>query len=228
MCARYTVTQTTKELQAIYKAGKVKGDPKLPRYNIAPSQMAPVIYKEAGGRVLAEFRFGLVPSWSKDAAAKYSLFNARAETLTQKPTFKKSLERRRCLIPADGFYEWRKVEGMKTGTPMHIAMKARKPFTMAGLWDAWEKPDGSTMESYAIITTEPNDVIRAFHHRMPVILPAESRDQWLDPECRDLAKLAALLVPYPPGEMEAYEVSKAVNSPRVDGPQCIAPVSAGT
>ena len=113
MCARYTVTKTTQELQAIYKADKVRGDPKLPRYNVAPSQMAPVVYHDEAERILAEFRFGLVPSWSKEAATKYSLFNARAETLVQKPTFKKSLERRRCLVPADGFYEWRKVEGLK-------------------------------------------------------------------------------------------------------------------
>ena len=136
MCARYTVTQTTKEIQAILKADKIKGDPKLPRYNVAPSQMAPVVYQEEGQRIISGFRFGLIPSWSKEGSTKYSLFNARAETLMEKPTFKKSLARRRCLVPADGFYEWRRVQGMKAGIPMHISLKNREPFAFAGLWDS--------------------------------------------------------------------------------------------
>jgi putative SOS response-associated peptidase YedK len=198
-----------------------------PRYNLAPGQDAPVIIQEKS-RVLKLMHWGLVPSWAKETSTGYKMINARAETLTQKPSFKKSFQRRRCLVPADGFYEWRK-NGGRAKTPLRFVLKSGEPFAFAGLWDIWQGSDEDETEgnnrlpllSFTIITTEANDLIRPIHDRMPVILQPKDEDAWLDPDLKDVNKLVSLLVPYPSDKMMGYEVSSLVNSPKNDTPECL-------
>ena len=151
------------------------------------------------------------------------MINARAETLTEKPAFKHLAGSRRCIIPADGFYEWRK-EG-KRKVPMWVHLKNREPFGLAGLWDVWRKPDGTPVESFTIITTEPNEFVRPIHDRMPVILRPKDKEQWLDVSRTPFAKARSLLTPYAEDLMDAHDVSTVVNSAKYDGPECIRPVS---
>ena len=194
-----------------------------PRYNIAPTQMAPVIVSQ-DEPVLKNMRWGLIPFWSKDEEIGSRMINARAETVKEKPSFRNSLKRRRCLVLADFFYEWQKIPGSTHKQPMCIQLKNQEPFVFAGLWDAWKKPDDAEVESYTIITCEPNDLMRPIHIRMPVILRPENYDQWLDPKNEDVDELAKLLVPYAEKEMAAYPVSTLVNNPKFDDPRCIEPV----
>ncbi|HWP47038.1 MAG TPA: SOS response-associated peptidase [Candidatus Limnocylindrales bacterium] len=226
MCGRYTQTRETEALQARFKFEPT--DIVLhPRYNLAPGQDAPVIVQEES-RVLKLMHWGLVPSWAKETSTGYKMINARAETLTQKPSFKKSFQRRRCLVPADGFYEWRK-NGGRAKTPLRFVLKSGDPFAFAGLWDIWQGSDEDATEgnnrllllSFTIITTEANDLIRPIHDRMPVILQPKDEDTWLDPDLKDVNKLASLLVPYPSDKMMGYEVSSLVNSPQNDTPECL-------
>lgn len=224
MCGRYTQTQETETLQARFKFEPT--DIVLnPRYNLAPGQDAPVVIQEES-RVLKLMRWGLVPSWAKETSTGYKMINARAETLTQKPSFKKSFQGRRCLVLADGFYEWRK-NGHQAKTPLRFILKSREPFAFAGLWEVWQGADEtersgrSPLLSFTIITTEANDLIRPIHDRMPVILQPEDEDVWLDPDIKDVNKLVSLLVPYPSDKMMGYEVSPLVNSPKNDTPACI-------
>lgn len=177
-------------------------------------------------RLCRLIRWGLVPHWAKEEAIGYKMINARAETIAEKPSYRKSFERRRCLVLADGFYEWQKVDGLKQKIPMRIMLKNKEPFAFAGLWDVWKKPDGGELRSFTIITTEPNDFMKAIHNRMPVILRQKDEEMWLDPDLKDTSKLLPLLVPFASKEMDAYEVSTIVNSPQNDDPQCIAPVKA--
>jgi putative SOS response-associated peptidase YedK len=151
------------------------------------------------------------------------MINARAESLTEKPAFKRLVGSRGCIIPADGFYEWRK-EG-KRKVPMWVHLKTKKPFALAGLWDVWRKPDGKRVESFTIITTEPNELVRPVHNRMPVILLPEDEEQWLDTSRASYAKAKSVLKPYPNELMEVHDVSTIVNSAKYDGPECIQPVS---
>lgn len=194
-----------------------------PRYNIAPGQHAPVVVLEEGRKVLQAMQWGLVPSWAKDPAFGAKTINARAETVSEKPTFRKSFSRRRCLVLTDGFYEWRKEEGSGRKIPMRFVMKDGEPFAFAGLWDRWESPDGEGLDSFTIVTTAANTFIEAFHHRMPVILSPDDGELWLDPET-DPEMLLRLLVPCDPERLKAYDVSTLVNSPKNDIPECIQPV----
>ncbi len=191
-----------------------------PRYNIAPGQEAPVVVHD-GGKSLEMMKWGLVPSWAKDPSIGNRMINARAETLAEKPSFKRLIGKKRCLVLADGFYEWRK-EG-KGKVPMRITLRGGEPFSFAGLWDSWKKPDGGELRSFTIITTQANDLLRPIHDRMPVILDQEGDEKWLDAEYKEVHKLLALLAPYPADRMEAYDVSPLVNSPRNDLPQCVEP-----
>ena len=176
-----------------------------------------------GKRIVRSFlRWGLIPSWAKEEAIGNRMINARAETIAEKPSFKRALQKRRCLVIADGFYEW-KAEGKKK-TPMFIALRSRAPFGFAGLWEIWKAPSGEAIHSCTIITTTPNKLMESIHNRMPVILPREAETAWLDRTVDDPQKLLPLLVPYPDKEMTAYEVSLLVNSPRNDVPACIEPV----
>jgi putative SOS response-associated peptidase YedK len=219
MCGRFTLTQPEAVAQRFGVRVALFEFP--PRYNIAPSQPIAVILQD-GERKLEACRWGLVPFWAKDPEIGNRLINARAETLTEKPAFKYSLLRRRCLIPADGFYEWRK-EGNRR-VPFYIRRRDRELFAFAGLWDEWQSPDGSPLRTCTIITTEPNALIAPLHHRMAVILRREHEDLWLNPSVRDPTQLLPLLRPYPDGELEAYAVSPFVNNPRNDSPECIQPL----
>jgi len=196
----------------------------VPRYNIAPTQnIAAILNKESPGRVLTEMRWGLIPAWADDPKIGNRMINARAETLAEKPSFKRSLAKKRCLIPADGFYEWKK--NGKAKTPMRITLKNQEVFAFAGLWDTWNKnPKGETVNSCTIITCEANSFMKSIHDRMPVILRKEAEDDWLDLNIIEPAKLLKLLSPYPAKELTAYVVSSMVNSPRYDGPECVKPL----
>ncbi len=192
-----------------------------PRYNLAPGQLAPVIVNEES-KTLVMMQWGLVPSWAKEPSIGYKMINARAETLAQKNSFKRLLPSRRCLIIANGFYEWAKLKRGKA--PMRFMLKGSEPFAFAGLWDRWKKPDGNELRTYTIITTQANELIKPVHDRMPVILNREAEDNWLNPEWKDSQKLGGLLKPFAADQMESYYVSPMVNSPKNDLIQCIQPV----
>lgn len=224
MCGRYAITSP---LEAIIEAFALKGPrPNLqPHYNAAPSQYLPVIRSDRGGREMVSMRWGLVPSWSKGPDARYSMINARAETVASKPAYRGPFRHRRCLVPANGFFEWKK--GTEGKQPYFITLSSGEPFAFAGLWDQWTSADGSEMESFTIIVTAANDVVRPIHDRMPVILSADAYESWLGeagPPSR--TKLAILLRPYPAGLMRAYPVSRDVNSPANDRPDLLEPVAA--
>jgi len=193
-----------------------------PRYNIAPTQPIAVV-TNSGENKLDFFTWGLVPFWAKDPSIGNRMINARAETLAEKPSFKNAFKRRRCLILADGFYEWQKIPGEKSKIPTYIHMKDGKPFAFAGLWEDWHSPDGSQILSATIITTSPNKLMEPIHNRMPVILPPKAYQQWLTPSEADIQKLSAILRPYDADKMEAYPVSRMVNSPQNDLPALIQP-----
>jgi len=223
MCGRYT--QTTKLDDLVERFGF--DDPGFdvpPRYNLAPNQEAPVLGvrpETPDSRSLRLMRWGLVPCWAKDPAIGNKMINARAEALRQRPAFKHLVAGNRCLVIADGFYEWFK-DG-RTRTPMLFRIKGKEPFAFAGLWDRWRKGDGKLLYSFTIITTEPNELVRQIHNRMPAILRPEDEQSWLDPTLREPSTVSRMLAPYPPECMESYCVSRAVNSPLNDSPQCIAP-----
>jgi putative SOS response-associated peptidase YedK len=192
-----------------------------PHYNIAPSQDVVVIIQEQG-RKLTTFRWGLIPSWVKDPAIGNKMINARSETLLDKPSFKNAFKKQRCLIIADGFFEWKKLGEEKI--PMYIHLKTEKPFAFAGIWETWKSPDGKTIHSCAIITTVPNELMLTIHNRMPVILTKKDVATWIDIPNPTDNSLIDLLTPYPSEAMTAYQVSKIVNSPHNDVAACIKPV----
>ena len=194
--------------------------PTRPRYNAAPTQ--PVLAVMNGEERRAEhLRWGLIPSWAKDARMGSRMINARAETLAKRPAFRAAFARRRCLVLADGFYEWRRSGNSRI--PMRIVMKSREPFAFAGLWDTWQDPEGEVVRSCTIITTEPNELLQPIHDRMPVILAEGAESLWLDDDLRDPLALGSLLTPYPDGALEAYRVCPLVNRPSNDGPEVIVP-----
>ena len=223
MCGRYSLTKLENLLRQFtflrVFPDLVPDPPDPPRYNIAPTQSVLVVANNHPDR-LQHFHWGLIPSWAKDASIGSRLINARAETLAEKPAFRTALRRRRCLVPADGFFEWRKGPGT-TRTPMYIRMKTGEPFAFAGLWDVWHSPDGSEVFSCTLVTGEPNELVKPIHDRMPVILPREHYETWLNPKEQEPAALIDVLRPYRASDMEAYPVSRAVNSPKNDSPQCI-------
>ncbi|MCX8061983.1 MAG: SOS response-associated peptidase [Anaerolineales bacterium] len=221
MCGRFTLTTEISELQKAFPWAEFPSQMK-PRYNIAPSQPVAVIANQDPYHV-DFFIWGLIPSWAKEPQIGNRLINARAETLTQKPAFRSSYRYRRCLILADGFFEWRR-EG-KTKAPFLIRFKSRAPFALAGLWDRWQSPDGSEILSCTIITTEANELVQAIHSRMPVILPPTEYQFWLAAPDAEVPRLNGLLRPYPAEEMEAFAVSTVVNNPNQDRIECIQPVS---
>ncbi len=222
MCGRFTLFEADKILSREFG---VSGIPPLsPRYNIAPSQaVAAVRTASAGtGRELALLRWGLIPSWSKDPAIGNRLINARAETVREKPSFRNAFRRHRCLIPANGFYEWQRLERGKQ--PYFVRMRDERLFAFAGLWDRWESPDKGVIESCTILTTVANAVLSTIHDRMPVILPPAEYARWLDPALQNTDSLAPLLAPFPAEDMLAFPVSPRVNIPTVDDQECMAPL----
>lgn len=221
MCGRYSLSASGEKLAEQFQLAEI---PELaPRYNIAPTQEVAVVRQCAEGRQLALLRWGLIPSWAKDPSIGARMINARAETVAEKPAFRSAFVRRRCLVPADGFYEWKRTAGGKQ--PFFFQMRDGRPLAFAGLWEQWKSPDGGQIESYTILTTDANELLRPVHDRMPVILPPDAYDLWLDPDVQKPNVLLALLHPYPEEAMTAYPVSMRVNSPANDDPQCIAPVA---
>ena len=195
-----------------------------PRFNIAPSQPVLAVRTSTGkeGREAVFLRWGLIPHWAKDPSIGNRLINARAETVAEKPAFRRAFRERRCLVPADGFYEWRKVDRRKQ--PFYIRMRDGRPFAFAGLWDHWET-GGSTIETCAILTTAANAVLSPIHDRMPVILSPSDYALWLDPGISEQDRLVPLFRPYPEQDMEAFPVRAIVNNPKMEDPRCIIPVS---
>jgi putative SOS response-associated peptidase YedK len=222
MCGRYGERQILAQLKDKFPC--FRADPaQRPRYNIAPTHMAPVIVHQKE-LVLKDMRWGLIPFWAKDEHIGNRMINARAETVKEKPSFRNSLKRKRRLVLADFFYEWQRVSGGTHKRPMCIDLRDRDPFVFAKLWDAWKRPDRTEVESYTLITCEPNDLMRPIHNRMPVIVKPEYYDQWLDPKNEVAEGLARMLVAYPEKEMAAPPVSMLVNNPKFEDPRCIEPM----
>jgi putative SOS response-associated peptidase YedK len=201
--------------------------PLKPRYNIAPSQAVAVVrlLPDDRERKLAMLRWGLIPAWAKDPAKARQPINAKSETVAELPSFRDAYRKRRCLIPADGFYEWKQEGGRKQ--PVYINMKDGEPFAIAGLWEYWEKPDQEPIDSCVILTTEPNDLLEPIHNRMPVILDPNDYDLWLDPDVQEASRLKPLLQPFPPEKMTYYPVNLRVNNPRHDDKLCMEPLPQG-
>ncbi|WP_248924714.1 SOS response-associated peptidase [Paenibacillus hamazuiensis] len=217
MCGRYTITLTYNELLIRFYIDESFPPYHQPRYNVAPGQFVPAIIHDGRKNRLGELRWGLIPSWAKEEKVAFHMINARAETLLEKPAYRLPFERKRCLIPADGFYEWKKL-GDKDKQPMRIVLKDRGLFAMAGLYDTWISPEGNKISTCTIITTQPNELMADIHDRMPAILRPEDEAMWLNREVRQTDALQALLRPYPAEEMEAYPVSKAVGNVKNEAP----------
>ncbi len=223
MCGRFTLTVDTSRLQQSFPDLDIP-EGIQPRYNISPSQPVAVVPNDGKNR-LDYFVWGLIPSWAKDPSIGNRLINARAETLMEKPSFRTAFRRRRCLVLADGFYEWHQEPGKRGKTPMLIRMEDGSPFAFAGLWELWNSPDGSQVLSTTIITTQPNSLVANIHNRMPVILPRAAHSLWLEPSEVDPAGLVGLLDSYPAEEMMAYPVSTLVNDPKNEVPDCVLPLA---
>ena len=221
MCGRFARYDDEKDLVERFNFTNPSGILFEKRFNIAPTQTVPVIVLENDNHVIKLMRWGLVPFWAKDSTIGNRLINARAETISEKASFKTPLKKNRCLVPASGFYEWKKDERTKTKIPIYFRLKNEEPFAFAGIWDDWKKPEGDRLLTFTIITTMSNELMKPIHDRMPVILHRTDESKWLDPELIDLDSLVTLLIPYPSDLMKAYEVSTIVNSPKNDSPQCI-------
>lgn len=220
MCGRFTLTLN---IDTVAKAfGVAPTIESAARYNIAPMQEVVSILREGADDAphMEWLQWGLVPTWAKDESIGSKMINARAETLAEKPSFKRLLRNRRCLVVADGFYEWKKEGTAKI--PTFITLKDGSPFAFAALWDIWHGPDGRDIHSCTLITTQPNDLVATIHDRMPVILPANAREMWLDTALREEQALLPLLAPYPAAEMTARAVSRLVNNPKNEGAALIA------
>ena len=224
MCGRFTLRSDPETLTETFPGFTTPAaDEMSPRYNITPSQRIAVVPNN-GENSVEFFQWGLIPSWAKDPKIGNRMINARAETLSEKPSFRTPYKRRRCLILSDGYYEWRSEPDSKTKTPFYIRLKSEKHFAFAGLWEAWHPNiDDDPLLSCTIITTSPNALMETIHRRMPVILEPDAYDLWLDPSDQSPKQLDGLLKPYPDEEMMAYPVSRFVNRPSNDSPNCIAP-----
>lgn len=223
MCGRFTLHR---DIESIADAFHLQEVLKLePQYNIAPTQMVAIVVHnpESDKREFQMLRWGLIPSWSKDQSAASKLINARSETVTQKPSFRNAFKRRRCLVLADGFYEWQKQSGNKQ--PFYFCIENGQPFGFAGLWEKWLSPEGDEVYTCTILTTVANSLLQKVHDRMPVILAPEDYGLWLDPKVQTSEPLQKLLHPYPASAMTSYPVSSLVNNPKHNSPECIAPLS---
>lgn len=217
VCARYTLSRGDQSLAEVFDLADVPHLP--PRFNVAPTQTAPVVVEGPPGvRRIEPMRWGLVPSWADDPSIGNRMINARAETAATKPAFRDALRCRRCLVPADGFFEWVDAGGARQ--PIHLRRRDRGVFALAGLWDVWRK-GAQPLETFTLLTTSPNDLLRPIHDRMPVVVRPEHFALWLDPGCRDAARLTPLVQPWTAEEWEAVPVSRRVNDPRHDAPDCL-------
>lgn len=221
MCGRFTLALNAEGLQLAFPWLEVP-EKILPRYNIAPTQPVAVVPND-GKNKLDFYLWGLIPFWAKDPKIGSRMINARAETLAEKASFKAAYRYRRCLVLADGFYEWKKGEDGKK-TPHYFRLESSLPFAFAGLWERWFSPVADELLSCTIITTNPNDLVRGVHDRMPVILKEKDYQEWLQPGEVKPGELDSLLGPYPAAEMVAMAVSELVNNPRNDQPECVLPL----
>ncbi|WP_147532801.1 SOS response-associated peptidase [Bacillus marasmi] len=214
MCGRFTLTATLEEILNRFDIEEfLDEDTYLPNYNVAPSQSVLAIINNGSINKMGYLRWGLIPPWAKDMAIGYKMINARSETLLEKPSFKVPFQKKRCLVIADSFYEWKKHDD-KSKTPMRIKLKNNNLFGMAGLWEHWKSPEGKSVFTCTVITTSPNELMKDIHDRMPVILKPDDEKIWLDPTIGDISQLTQLLKPLEPELMEAYQVSSLVNSPK--------------
>lgn len=222
MCGRLILTLYPQDIREILPDVEVPEE-WTPRYNIAPSQAIAVVANREPRRV-DFFRWGLIPSWAKDSSIGHRMINARAESVATKPSFRGPFKHRRCLVLANGFYEWQAAVGHGKKTPFCIQLKSHGPFALAGLWDVWRSPDGVAIPSCTIITTTANQLMAPIHDRMPVILKPDAYGKWLDAGEPAPDRLVRFLEPYPADEMAAHPVSLLVNNPRHDVPECVVPV----
>lgn len=220
MCGRFSITVEEDVLKKRFNIIIPLQETFFPRFNVAPTQNLPVITNQNQHEIQL-FRWGLIPFWAKDSKIGSKLINARTETLAEKPSFKHALKERRCLVLADGFYEWKKVG--KTKIPMRITLKNEEPFAFAGLWENWKNPSGEFVRSFTIITTEANELMSGIHNRMPAILPRANEKDWID-NTISLERLYSLLRPFQSDEMKAFQVSTSVNSTANDNPSVIFPI----
>ena len=225
MCGRYVTVSSPALLAERFGVTEIRVEELEPSYNVAPRADVPVVAERHGERVLDIVRWGLVPSWAKDRSIGDRLINARAETLTTSNAFKRAFERRRCIVPADGFYEWQAIEGQRTKQPWFFRRRDGEPLAFAGLWEIWhdraEGDDAPRVRSCTIITTTPNELLAPIHDRMPVVLAEDAWDTWLSVDNRDVATLAPLLAPMPARELEAWTVSTLVNKADNNGPELL-------
>jgi len=221
MCGRFGISATAEQLALLLEIDPATVPAMAPRYNIAPTTLAPIVRHDGAARRSVDLvRWGLVPSWAKDLKIGSRLINARAETVHQKPSFRSAFKRRRCLVLTDGFYEWKKAQGDQAKQPYHFGLDDNSPFAFAGLWERWRPDEGAEpLDTFTVVTTEANAVLAPVHHRMPVIVAPAEYDTWLDRETPpDHAR--TLLRPFPPDTMVRWPVSTLVNSPRNDDPRC--------
>lgn len=223
MCGRFTLfTEFDDLIDRFDIQAAIDSEEYSFNYNVAPSQSVLSVINDGKSNRLGYLRWGLIPPWAKDMKIGYKMINARSETLTEKPSYRNAYKKKRCLILADSFYEWKRTDERKI--PMRIKLKNDEPFGMAGLWESWKSPEGSTIYSCSVITTEPNGLMSSIHDRMPVILKKESESEWLNPSNSDTNTLNKLLVPFDEEQMEAFEVSSEVNSPKNNAPNIIGQV----
>jgi putative SOS response-associated peptidase YedK len=223
MCGRYAITSAPEVLRALFGYAEQPNFP--PRYNIAPTQPIPVVRLREGKREFVLMRWGLLPSWVKDPKRVSLMFNARGESVSEKPAFRYAMQRRRCLVPADGFYEWKPAGGRKQ--PYYVRLKSGAPMAFAGLWETWPGPNGEELDTAAIVTTRANGQLSAIHGRMPVIVPPDAFDLWLNCAEVDAVTAETLIAPAPDDALEIYEVSSAVNRAANDIPKLVEPLAPG-
>lgn len=228
MCGRFTLNAKPGEIEREFAAAAVgaakQAEETTQRFNIAPSQIITAVRQFESERIVSGLKWGLVPSWAKEESIGSRMINARAESITEKPSFRNAFRSRRCLIPSSGFYEWKRLGDKAGKQPFYFYLTNKPVFGFAGLWETWKTVEGNELETCTIITTEANAVLAPVHDRMPVIIKPENYEEWLDPKEMDTDYLQKFLAPYPPEEMQSHAVSREVNNPTFDAAELINPL----
>ena len=222
MCGRYSLYTNINIIEERFGIDSFDAEEYEPSFNIAPSQQILTVINDGAKNRMGYLKWGLVPPWAKDPKIGFKMINARSETIHEKPSFRDALKKKRCLVIADSFYEWKRTDGGKV--PMLVKFRSNELFAMAGLWETWKSPEGKPVHTCTILTTEPNQMMSEIHDRMPVILKPEDESTWLDPAIQDIGGLNHILKPLADGSLECYQVSEAVNSPRNNFKELILPV----